>query len=495
MANLNGHEGGNAGHGQGTPKDLGECGRLPAEGVEGRGQAKGNADLQNTPRTPSRETGVLSARDRIRRAAETDKGRRFTALLHHVYDVESLREAYFGLKRGAAPGVDGETWRAYGEQLDSKLPDLSGRLRRGAYRAKPVRRVLIPKPDGRQRPLGVTTLEDKLVQRALVTVLNCIYEADFLGFSYGFRPGRSTHQALDALSVGIRRKKVNWVLDADIRGFFDAIDHGCLVKLIEHRIADRRVVRLIQKWLNAGVLVDGEWTRSDVGTPQGGGISPLLANIYLHYAFDLWVRDWRRQAKGDVIVVRYADDFIVGFQYEWEARRFWNELRERLAAFGLELHPEKTRLIEFGTFAESNRKRNGRGKPETFDFLGFTHVCGKTRRGRFIVLRLTMRKRLRAKLREINTKLRQRWHDPIPENGRWLASIIRGHTNYYGVPLNSQRLHAFRHQVVCLWKRALSRRSQKAYVTWERMQRIARRWLPPVRIVHPYPEQRFHLLT
>jgi group II intron reverse transcriptase/maturase len=415
--------------------------------------------------------------------------------LHHVYDINTLREAYFGLKRDAAPGVDGETWRAYGEQLEESLRDLSGRLQRGAYRAKPVRRVLIPKPDGRQRPLGVTTREDKLVQRALVTVLNCIYETDFLGFSYGFRPGRSAHQALDALSVGIRRKKVNWVLDADIRGFFDAINHECLMKFIEHRIADRRVVRLIQKWLNAGVLVDGDWTRSEVGTPQGGGISPLLANIYLHYAFDLWVRDWRRQAKGDVIVVRYADDFIVGFQYEWEARRLLDELRERLAAFGLELHPDKTRLIEFGAFAASNRKRSGRGKPETFDFLGFTHVCGKTRRGRFIVRRLTMRKRLRAKLREINTKLRQRWHDPIPETGRWLASIIRGHVNYYGVPLNSQRLHAFRHQVACLWKRALSRRSQKAYVTWERMARIAKRWLPPVRIVHPYPEQRLRLLT
>jgi RNA-directed DNA polymerase len=489
MASLNGHEGGNAGHGQGEPKKPSEGGKPQAEGVEGRGQAKGNATSQNMDRT-QRRGSVLSARERIRQVAETDKGRRFTALLHHVYDIESLREAYFGLKRNAAPGVDGETWRAYGEQLEANLVDLSDRLRRGAYRAKPVRRVMIPKPDGRQRPLGVTTLEDKVVQRALVAVLKCIYEADFLGFSYGFRPGRRPHDALDALSVGICRKKVNWVLDADIRGFFDAIDHECLVKLIEHRIADRRVVRLIQKWLNAGVLEDGEWTRSDVGTPQGGAISPLLANVYLHYAFDLWVRDWRRQATGDVVVVRYADDFIVGFQYEWEARRFWDELRERLAAFGLELHPEKTRLIEFGRFAASNRKRNGRGKPDTFDFLGFTHACGKTRKGRFVVLRQTMRKRLRAKLREIDTTLRRRWHDPVPEIGRWLASIIRGHVNYYGVPLNYDRVEAFHHQVVCLWKRALSRRSQKAHVTWERMRRITRRWLPPVRIVHPYPEQR-----
>ena len=364
MANLNGHEGGNAGHGQGAPTESGESGRPHAEGVEGRGQAKGNAKPQNTLRTPSRE-GVPSARDRIRQAATTDKGRRFTALLHHVYDNESLREAYYGLKREAAPGVDGETWRTYGEQLETHLADLSDRLQRGAYRAKPVRRVLIPKANGQQRPLGVTTLEDKLVQRALVTVLNCIYETDFLGFSYGFRPGRGPHHALDALCVGIQRKKVSWVLDADIRGFFDAIDHECLVKLIGHRIADRRVVRLIQKWLSAGVLADGEWARSEIGTPQGGVISPLLANVYLHYAFDLWVRDWRRQAKGDVIVVRYADDFIVGFQYEWEARRFWNELRERLAAFGLELHPDKTRLIEFGRFAAANRQRDGRGKPDT----------------------------------------------------------------------------------------------------------------------------------
>ena len=492
MADLNGHEGGNAGHGQGTPKELGKGGRRREEGVEGSGQAKGNANPQNTDRTQSRGD-VLSARDRIRQAAEKDKGRRFTALLHHVYNIETLREAYFALKRGASPGVDGETWHAYGEQLEEHLADLSGRLQRGAYRAKPVRRVHIPKPDGRQRPLGVTTLEDKVVQRALVMVLNCIYEADFLGFSYGFRPGRSAHHALDALCVGIRRKKVSWVLDADIRGFFDAIDHECLVKLIEHRIADRRVVRLIQKWLNAGVLEDGRWTRSEDGTPQGGVISPLLANIYLHYVFDLWVRDWRRQAKGDVIVVRYADDFIVGFEYEWEARRFCAELRERLAVYGLELHPDKTRLIEFGRFAASNRQRNGRGKPETFDFLGFTHACGKTRRGRFIVLRLTMRKRLRAKLREIHNTLRRRWHDPVPEIGRWLASIIRGHVNYFGVPLNYVRLEAFHHQVVCLWKRALSRRSQKAHVTWERMRRIARRWLPPARIVHPYPEQRLAL--
>lgn len=494
MADLNGHEGGNAGHGQAKPTEPGGNRTTPAEAVEGRWQAKGNAGSQNTPRTQSRE-GVHSARDRIRQAARTDKGRRFTTLLHHVYSIETLREAYFGLKREAAPGVDGETWQAYGEQLESNLADLSARLRRGAYRAKPVRRVFIPKPDGRQRPLGVTTLEDKVVQRALVLVLNCIYEEDFLGFSYGFRPGRSPHDALDALYVGVKRRRVNWVLDADICGYFDAISHEWLVKLIELRIADRRVMRLIQKWLNAGVLEDGEWVRSETGTPQGGGISPLLANIYLHYVFDLWVRDWRRQAKGDVIVVRFADDIIVGFQHEWEARQLWAELRERFAEYGLELHPEKTRLIEFGRHAAENRQRNGRGKPETFDFLGFTHVCGKTRNGRFALIRLTMRKRLRAKLREVKEAFRWRWHDPVPEVGKWLASIIRGHMQYYAVPLNFDAIEAFHHSVVCLWRRGLCRRSHKAHVTWTRMLRIARRFLPRPRIVHPWPDKRLCLLT
>jgi len=492
MAELNGHEGGNAGDSQAKPTGPSGGRTTSAEGVEGRRQAKGNAGPQNTLRTQSRQ-GVPSARDRIRQAAKTDKGRRFTTLLHHVYDIETLREAYFGLKRDAAPGVDGETWQSYGEQLESNLEDLSARLQRGAYRAKPVRRVYIPKPDGRQRPLGITTLEDKVVQRALVLVLNCIYETDFLGFSYGFRPGRNQHNALDALYVGIKRKRVNWVLDADIRGYFDAISHEWLVKFVEHRIADQRVVRLIQKWLTAGVLEDGEKKRSEMGTPQGGGISPLLANVYLHYVFDLWVRDWRRRAKGDVIVVRYADDIIVGFQHEWEARRFWVELRERFAGFGLELHPEKTRLIEFGRHAAANRKRNGRGRPETFDFLGFTHVCGKTRKGRFALVRLTMRKRLRAKLREIKMAFRWRWHDPVPEVGKWLASILRGHFNYYAVPLNFESLRAFQNQVIRMWRRGLSRRSHKGHVTWKQMLRIARRFLPRLRILHPWPDQRLAL--
>src|SRR2546428_2309882 len=424
-------------------KSPNNAGEVAAEGMEGRGLAKGNLRQQNAPRTPSRE-GVHSALERVRQAARRDKKVRFTALLHHVYNVETLRAAYFSLKREAAPGVDGETWRHYGEALEENLQDLSGRLKRGAYRAKPVRRVYIPKADGRQRPLGVTALEDKLVQRATVEVLNAIYETDFLGFSYGFRPGRSQHNALDALYTGLLTRKVNWVLDIDIRGFFDAIDHGWLVKFVEHRIADRRVVRLIQKWLNAGGLEDGKRIRVEEGTPQGGSASPLLANLYLHYAFDLWVQVWRRtRARGDVIVVRFADDSVLGFQVKADAERFWTELTERFGKFRLELHPEKTRLLEFGPYAAENRKRLGQGKPETFNFLGFTHICGKKRsNGRFTVVRQTIRKRLQAKLSEVKAELRRRMHHPIPEVGKWLGSVVGGHTRYYGVPMNSPALHA-----------------------------------------------------
>jgi len=421
---------------------------------------------------------------------------RFTALLHHIYNLDTLREAYFRLKREAAPGVDGQTWRAYGEALEENLRDLSARLKRGAYRAKPVRRVYIPKADGRQRPLGVPVLEDKLVQRATVEVLNTIYETDFLDFSYGFRPGRSQHNALDALYTGLLTRKVNWVLDADIRGFFDAIDHGWLVKFVEHRIADRRVVWLIQKWLNAGVLEDGARTRSEEGTPQGGSASPLLANIYLHYVFDLWVQWWRTtQARGDVIVVRYADDFVVGFQHKSEAERFLAELRERFRNFCLELHPDKTRLLEFGPFADESRRRSGRSKPETVNFLGFTHICGKKRNGRFTVLRQTMRKRLQAKLNEVKTELRHRWHDPIPDVGQWLRSVVSGHIRYYGVPTNGRALSVFRYRVGWLWQRALSRRSQNGYVPWARMRRLIETWLPPARVCHPYPLRRMGVIT
>lgn len=449
------------------------------------------------PQIPPREAAYVNSSDlqsalqRIRQAASRDKGLRFTALWHHVYDADRLRESYFSLKRKATPGVDGETWEHYGESLEENLSNLSDRLRRGAYQAKPVKRAYIPKSDGRQRPLGVTTLEDKLVQRATVEVLSAIYETDFKGFSYGFRPGRSPHDALDALSVGIRTRQVNWVLDADICGFFDAIDHKWMEKFIKHRIADQRVIRHIKKWLNAGVLEDGQWTQLQEGSPQGSSVSPLLSNVYLHYVFDLWADQWRQQqARGDVVIVRFADDFVVGFQYRHEAEQFHKELQERFQKFNLKLHAEKTRLIEFGRYAAENRKRRGDGKPETFDFLGFTHVCDKDRQGRFIVLRQTMRKRMCTKLKELKAELRRRMHLPIPVMGQWLRSVLLGHYRYYGVPRNQRKLSAFRYQVFRLWQRALRRRSQRHRITWERMDRLAKRWIPSPRIYQPYPEQR-----
>src|SRR2546421_2587040 len=418
-------------------KSPNNAGQPAAEGMEGSGLAKGNLPQQNASRTPSRED-ASSALERVRQAASKDKKLRFTALLHHLYNLETLRMAYFSLKKEAAPGVDRETWRNYGETLEDNLQDLSHRLKRGAYRAKPVRRVYIPKADGRQRPLGVPALEDKIVQRAAVEVLNAIYETDFLDFSYGFRPGRSQHQALDALYTGLLTKKVNWVLDLDIKGFFDGLSHEWLVKFVEHRVADRRVVRLIQKWLNAGVLEDGRRTQAEEGTPRGGSASPWLANVYLHYVFDLWAQSWRRKhACGDLIIVRFADDVVVGFQTKADAVRFWAELIERMRKFSLELHPEKPRLLEFGPFATENRKKRGEGKPETFNFLGFTHICGRTwKSGKFFVLRKTQRERLLAKLKQVKAALRVRLHQPLAEVGRWLRSVVQGYFNYHAVPGN-----------------------------------------------------------
>ena len=465
-----------------------------AEGMERRDPAKGNSVEQNTSRMQGRQD-VPSALERVRQAAIQDRKLRFTTLLHHVYNPEALRAAYWSMKRQAAPGIDGQTWKAYGENLEDNLQDLSARLKRGAYRARPVRRVYIPKTDGRLRPLGVPVLEDKIVQRAAVEVLNAIYETDFLGFSYGFRPGRSPHSALDALYAGLLTEKVNWVLDADIRGFFDAIDHGWLVRFLEHRIADKRVVHLIQKWLKAGVLEDGKRIRSEEGTPQGGSISPLSANVYLHYVFDLWVQQWRkRNATGDMIVVRYCDDFIVGFEQRSDAERFLGELVERFRQFALELHPDKTRLIEFGQFAARNRDKGGRGKPETFDFLGFTHVCGKKRNGRFTVLRRTMRKRMQAKLKAVKAELRRRMHRPVPEVGQWLRSVVEGHMRYYAVPMNGRAAAAFRFHVGWYWWRTLKRRSQKHRLPWTRMQRLVDHWLPRARICHPYPLYRLGVI-
>jgi RNA-directed DNA polymerase len=465
-----------------------------AEAVEGSGPAKGNT-ASETRSGPSAGQSALSGLGRVRRVAATDKEARFTALLHHV-DVDRLRAAYWALEPKAAPGVDGVTWEDYGQDLEENLRDLRARVHCGGYRARPSRRVFIPKPDGRQRPLGVAALEDKVLQRAVVEVLNTVYEADFLGFSYGFRPGRSPHQALDALAFGIQRKRVNWVLDTDFREYFSSLDHQWLERFLEHRTADRRVLRLIQKWLAAGVIEDGAWTAFEEGVPQGASVSPLLGNVYMHYVFDLWAHQWRtRRARGDVVIVRFADDAVVGFEHRDDAERFWADLRDRLAKFSLELNAEKTRLIEFGRYAAERRKARGLGKPETFRFLGFTHACGKSRKGRFKLKRTTDSKRMRVKLCALKGKIERGRHLPIPEQGRWLASVLRGHYQYYAVPDNSEALRAFRRQVVWHWLRALRRRSQRTTMTWERMSRLADRWLPIPRVLHPWPEQRFAATT
>jgi len=465
-----------------------------AEVVEERGSAEGNTASETRPGHSAGE-GASSDLDRVRQAARKDRQARFTALLHHV-SVERLREAYRAIRPGAAPGVDGVTWRDYGEALEDNLQDLHARVQRGAYRARPTRRVFIPKADGRLRPLGVAALEDKIVQRAVVEVLNAIYEQDFLGFSYGFRPGRSPHDALDALAVGIERKKVNYVLDADIRDFFTGLDQSWLERFLEHRIADRRVLRLIQKWLRAGVIEDGKWSKTEAGTAQGASVSPLLANVYLHYVFDLWADQWRRRhARGDVILTRFADDYVAGFQHRDEAERFLADLRDRLAEFGLELAAEKTRLIEFGRFAAERRAARELGKPETFDFLGFTHICARTKSGQFKLKRVTSKKRMRAKLHQVKAELKRRWHHSIPEQGRWLNSVLAGHFRYYAVPDNREALQAFHRAVIWHWLRALRRRSQRSRMTWDRMRRIADRWLPQVRIHHPWPPARFDART
>src|SRR6202140_4216690 len=419
--------------------------RSSAETGEKRVRAKENIVQPTTIPTQSGER-VSQGVGGVREVARKRRQERFTALLHHV-SADLLRDSYYALKRQAAPGVDGVTWQEYETGLASRVTDLYNRVHRGAYRAKPSRRVYIPKPDGLQRPLGIATLEDKLVQQAAVTILNQIYEVDFKGFSYGFRPGRSPHQALDALYVGIQRKRVNWVLDADIQGFFDNVSHDWALKFVEHRVADRRMLRLIQKWLKAGVSEDGQWSETEVGTPQGAVVSPLLANVYLHYVFDLWVEVWRKKvANGDVIVVRYADDLVVGFQHWTDAARFLREFEERLAKFGLELHADKTRLIEFGRFAAQNRKQRGEGKPETFTFLGFAHCCGKRRsNGAFIVWRETAKKRLVAKLHAVQAELRRQMHAPTSVVGEWLQKVTLGYYQYHAIPGNLNRLRLFRH--------------------------------------------------
>ena len=485
-------------HGQGESyrgivptKQPNKGGEPPAEVAEGRPWTKENTPQSNPLRTPSRESGP-SGLERVRETARKNGKLKFTALLHHV-TVELLRESYYGLKRQAAPGVDGVTWEEYGEGLEVRLTDLHGRIHRGAYRAQPSRRVWIPKPDGRQRPLGIAALEDKVVQHAVGKVLNQIWEEDFRDFSYGFRPGRGQQDALDALWVGIVRKKVNWILDLDIRSFFDKLQHPWLVKFVEHRMGDRRIVRLIQKWLKAGVMEQGQWIETKEGSPQGAVISPILANLYLHYVLDLWVEQWqKKQARGDVIIVRYADDAVLGFEQRAEAERFRDELRERLGKFGLELHPEKTRLIEFGRFATERRKQRGEGKPETFNFLGFTHICGTNyQTGNFTVRRNTMGKRLAAKLKDIRAQLQRRMHAGLPQTSQWLRQVVRGYFQYHAVPGNWRRLRAFRAEVLHHWCRSLRRRSQRHRQSWFELRDRLSALLPPVQILQPYPNLRF----
>src|ERR1700686_16926 len=465
-----------------------------AEMGEGRARAKENIAPSHTRPTQSGERVSQGLRG-VRQVARERRRERFTALLHHL-SVDLLRDSFYALQRRAAPGVDGVRWKEYETGLEDRLVDLHRRVHRGAYRAKPSRRVYIPKADGRQRPLGIAALEDKIVQQAVVTILNEIYEVDFQGFSYGFRPGRSPHQALDALSVGLHRKRVSWVLDADIRGFFDQMSHEWTMKFVQPRVADHRILRLIQKWLKAGVSEDGQWSETKVGTPQGAVVSPLLANVYLHYVFDLWGEAWRKKvAQGDVIVVRYADDLVVGFESRAEAERFLEEFRERLAKFGLELHAEKTRLIEFGRFAAQSRAQRGEGKPETFTFLGFTHYCGKRRKdGAFTEWRATAKKRMAAKLLAIKAELIRRRHEPPASVGEWLQKVVAGYYRYHAVPGNLPQLWVFRHRLRRLWRTILIHRSQRGYVGWERLAPLFDRWIPHPRVLHPYPIQRFEAI-
>ena len=471
-------------------KPTNKAGKPAAEPVEPRTGTKRNADQQSTLRTLGRAR-VSQALGRVRQATRQRKKEKLTALLHHV-TIELLREAFFALKRDAAPGADGVTWEDYGADLEPKLADLHDRVHRGAYRAQPSRRRYIPKADGKQRPLAVAALEDKIIQKATAVVLNAIYEEDFLGFSYGFRPQRGQHDALDALVVGITSRRVNSILDTDIRAFFDSVSQEWLVRFLEHRIGDKRITRLIQKWLRAGFLEDGIVTVSETGTGQGSVISPLLANVYLHYVFDLWAERWRRRdATGDMIIVRYADDIVVGFEHETDARRFWEAMRQRLEDYALALHPEKTRLIEFGRRAADTRARRGLGTPDTFNFLGVTVIGGRSRRGRVLLHRKTRRDRMWVKLQEIKDELRERMHWPIPTQGKWLRQVVKGFFAYHAVPTNLPALGAFRTHVTRLWLRTLRTRSQKDRYEWDRIRKIANDWLPQPRILHPWPNVRF----
>jgi len=452
--------------------------------VEGRDRPRESPSEEARVRTQSRVT-LPPHLTRVSEAARKDRRARFTALLHHVDEV-ALHRAFCRLRRSASPGVDGLTVEHYERNLEGNLQDLCARVHTGRYRPWPVRRAYIPKADGGQRPLGVPALEDKIVQGAVAEVLSAIYEVDFLGLSYGFRPGRGCQQALGALHTALMTQCVNWVLDADFRKFFDSVDHEWLLRMLAHRIADPRVLRLIGQWLKAGVLESGEWQETEQGTPQGAGISPLLANVFLHYVLDLWVHQWRqRTARGRVSLVRYADDFVMGFQYETDARRMLADLRERVAKFGLALHEEKTRLIEFGRLPALDRRRRGRRRCETFAFLGFTHYCGWTRDGRFVVKRQTQSQRLTSKLKALRQDAQQRRHTPIAEQHTWLSQVLRGHYAYFGLPSNFRLLHVFYEQVQRLWFCALRRRSQRG-LTWARFRELLARFsLPRPRITQP----------
>jgi len=432
---------------------------------------------------------------RIRKTAKENRTLRFNNLLHHITPV-LLKNAYDNLNKKAARGVDGETWQSYGQGLTGKLQSLHVKIHTGRYKPQPSKRIWLLKPDGRQRPIGIAVVEDKIVQQALVWVIQSIYEEDFLGFSYGFRPKRHQHKALDALFVALTEKRVNWVIDADIKGFFDNIDHSWMMKFLEHRISDKRILSLVEKMLKAGVSDEGKWSASEMGSAQGSVLSPLLANIYLFYALDLWINKWRKQeACGEIYIVRYADDFVICCEYQHEANRLLNKLNERLNQFNLTLHEEKTRLLEFGKHAIKNRVKQGKGKPETFTFLGFTHVCSKLlSNGRYSVKRLTIAKKQRAKLKQIKELLYKNRHINIVEQGKWLRSVVTGFANYYGVPGNTKSLSNFRGQICKNWMKALRRRSGKAQkLTWSKMKQIIRFFLPTVRLTHPYPNQRFYV--
>lgn len=462
-----------------------------AESVERRASAErnpGSRAAAGTQRPAETDAGLL----RVREAAKGNRSLRFDNLLHHI-TVPLLVQAYQALRKDAAPGVDGVDWVTYGVGVRQRLEQLHQAVHTGRYRPQPVRRQWIPKPDGRQRPLGIASVEDKVVQQALTWVLEAIYEVDFLGFSYGFRPGRSQHDALDAVYMAITTRKVGWVLDADIEACFDRIEHGKLLAVLGRRIADRRVLRLIEQTLAAGVLEEGKWQRTEAGVPQGAVISPLLANVFLHDAIDRWVHGWReRCARGTVSIVRYADDFVIGVQYRDDGERVREGLRQRLARYGLTLHPGKTRLMQFGRFAKADRKQRGLGKPETFDFLGFTHCCGVRRSdGGYALRRLSIAKRVRGFLRKIKQELRLHYAWSIARQGSWLRSKIQGYFQYHGVPGNQAALQLVRREVCRMWMRTLRRRSQRYDMTWQRFSSRVRRWIPTCKVVHPYPSQRF----